>query len=58
MSDNQEKVWIIQRCIDAYKNQWEDWPEYSEPMTYDEMSRALKICSQHSEYEFRGHRLR
>jgi hypothetical protein len=38
----QEKIWIIQRCINAWKNQYEDWPGYCEnPMIYDEMHIAL-----------------
>lgn len=55
----EEKVWIIQRCIDAYKNHYEDWPGHCEKsMTHEEMMKALKECeNKWLEHEFRGHRL-
>lgn len=61
-NQQQEKVWIIQRCINAWKNQYEDWPGYCEnPMTYDEMRTALKECDDKwgtsHDYEFRGHNI-
>ena len=38
-----ERVWIIQRCINAFKNHYEDWPGYCEnPMTRIEMIQALE----------------
>jgi hypothetical protein len=54
----QPKEWIIQRCIDAWKNQYEDWPGYCEKlMTHDEMMVALKKCEEKwIDEEFRGHR--
>ena len=41
--NNHEKAWIIQRCIDAWTNHYENWPGYCEnPMSHDEMMQALK----------------
>ena len=56
-NEQPEKVWIIQRAINAYNNEYEDWPEYDEPMTHDEMLKALKHCEDTWPYEFRGHRI-
>ena len=52
-----ERVWIIQRCIDAFKDQYENWMGYSEDkMTRDEMAAALRECmTKWPMYEFRGH---
>ncbi|MBS0357721.1 MAG: hypothetical protein JSS53_00405 [Proteobacteria bacterium] len=54
----QEKTWIIQRCINAFKNQYEDWPNYCEKlMSCNEMLKALEECNQKwPAYEFRGHK--
>lgn len=54
-----EKIWIIQRCLDAWQNKYEDWPGYCEkPMNRQEMLDALKECDEHwPEYEFRGHNI-
>lgn len=51
------REWIIQRCIDAISNQYEDWTGYCERLlTRDEMLSALKECDRRwPEYEFRGH---
>ena len=60
---NQAKIWIIQHCINAFKNLYEDWPGYCEnPMTYyEEMRIALKECDDKwgisHDYEFRGHNI-
>jgi hypothetical protein len=56
-NQNQEKVWIIQRCIDAWTNHYEDWLGYCENlMSRDDMMLALKECNEKwPEYEFRGH---
>jgi hypothetical protein len=57
---NQEpkRAWIIQRCIDAFKNQYEDWPGYCEkPMTRDEAMIALKECEEKWPYGFRAHKV-
>lgn len=57
---NQElkREWIIQRCIDAFKNQYEDWSGYCEkPMTRDEAMIALKECEEKWSYEFRAHKV-
>lgn len=52
----QEKVWIIQKCIDASKDQYEDWPGYCEtPMTHKKMLYKLKECQDKWEFEFRGY---
>jgi hypothetical protein len=57
--EDNEKKWIIQRCIDAWTNHYEDWPGFCEqPMTYSEMMVALKECDERwLEYEFRGHNI-
>lgn len=57
--NNHEKAWIIQRCIDAWTNHYENWPGYCEnPMSHDEMMQALKECDEKwLEYEFRGHNI-
>lgn len=51
------REWIIQRCINAFRNEYQDWPGYCERlMTRDEMMVALKECeTRWPEYEFRGH---
>jgi len=52
-----DRQWIIQRCISAARNLYEDWPGYCERlMTRNEMMEALKACEQKwPEHEFRGH---
>lgn len=54
-----EKIWIIQRCIDVWTNHYEDWPGYSERlMTRIEMVMALAECNgKWPEHEFRGHNI-
>ena len=56
MSD-EPREWIIQRCIDAFSNTYEDWPPYAERlMTRSEMLEALSVCeAQWPQYAFRGH---
>jgi hypothetical protein len=51
------REWIIQRCVNAFRNEYEDWAGFCERlMTYDEMMVALKKCDdQWPEHEFRGH---
>jgi hypothetical protein len=51
------REWIIQRCINAFRDQYEDWPGYCERlMTRDEMKAALAECDERwPRYEFRGH---
>lgn len=57
MSQN-EKIWIIQRCIDAFKDEYENWPEYSTPMSREQMIEALEECNKRwPKYEFRGHNM-
>ena len=53
----QEKVWIIQKCINASKDEYQDWPGYCEStMLRDNMMQALKECNEKwPGYEFRGH---
>jgi hypothetical protein len=48
---------IIQRCINAYRDEYEDWPGYCERLlTREEMLVALRECDQQwPEHEFRGH---
>lgn len=52
-----ERQWIIQRCINAVRNEYEDWTGYCERlMTRDAMLQALKECEERwPEHEFRGH---
>lgn len=52
-----ERQWIIQRCINAFRNDYEDWPGYCERlMDREEMLQALKECEERwPDYEFRGH---
>lgn len=53
-----EKVWIIQRCINAMDNRYESWPGYDAPMARDVMMRSLTECEElWPDYEFRGHRI-
>lgn len=56
MSDA-HRAWIIQRCINAFRDQYEDWPGYCETlMTRDEMKTALAECAERwPDYGFRGH---
>ena len=56
---DQEKKWVIQRCIDAWTNHYENWPGFCEKaLTYAEMMVALKKCDENwPEYEFRGHNI-
>jgi hypothetical protein len=53
------REWIIQRCINAFKNQYQDWPGYCERLlTREEMLVALNECDQlWPDYEFRGHKV-
>ena len=47
MTKQAERQWIIQRCISAARNDYEDWPGYCEHLlTRDEMLQALKECEQ------------
>lgn len=57
---SQEKVWIIQKCIDADKNEYQDWPGYCEtPMTRKKLMFALKECNEKFPgCEFRGHNIK
>ncbi|MFN7096454.1 MAG: hypothetical protein ACK4PR_02675 [Gammaproteobacteria bacterium] len=58
-SPSDAKEWIVQRCIDAWKNIYEDWPGYDAPKTRDEVLEALAECNKKwLEYEFRGHRVK
>ena len=54
---SQDKVWIIQKCINASKNEYQDWPGYcEETMTRKKMVFALKECNEKwPACEFRGH---
>lgn len=52
-----EKNWVIQRCIDVWTNNYENWRGYCEAlMTRNEMIAALEECNvKWPDYEFRGH---
>lgn len=58
-NNNQERKWVIQRCINAWTNQYENWPGFCEKtLTRAEMMTALKKCDKKwPEYEFRGHNI-
>ena len=53
--------WIIQHCLGWRKGTteliYEDWPEYSQPMTRTAALNALRECDKKYPYEFRAHRL-
>lgn len=51
------RAWIVQRCINAFRNEYEDWPGYCERlMTRAEMLVALEECARRwPAHEFRGH---
>lgn len=57
MMSEPARAWIIQRCINAFRNEYQDWPGYCERlMTREEMRVALVECSARwPEHEFRGH---
>ena len=61
MDYNLERAWIIQRCLGWRKGTtellYEDWPEYSQPMTLPAAIVALKECEQKYPHEFRAHRV-
>lgn len=56
-NDTSARQWIIQRCINAFRNEYEDWPGYCERlMNRSEMMTALYKCElDWPEHEFRGH---
>jgi hypothetical protein len=57
MTQPEPREWIIQRCLNAFRNEYEDWPGYSERlMTKTEMLAALATCeATWPDYQFRGH---
>jgi len=58
MNTEQRKEWIIQKCKNAFKNDYEAWPEYDQPMTRDQMLEALEECNaKWPHLEFRGHKI-
>ncbi|MFU8797121.1 MAG: hypothetical protein ACNA7Y_00215 [Gammaproteobacteria bacterium] len=58
-SNEPKREWIIQKCINAAKNEYQDFEGYCEKfMTRDEMMIALKECEKKWPYEFRGHKVR
>ena len=53
------KAWIIQRRVCAARNEYEDWPGYTELMTRPEVLAALGECDQRwPDMDFRAHRVR
>jgi hypothetical protein len=58
-SSTDGKEWIVQRCINAFKNQYQDRPGYCERLlNREEMMSALRECDQlWPEFEFRGHKV-
>jgi len=57
MTKEEPCEWIIQRCINAFRNEYQDWAPYANRlMTRTEMLQALEECSHKwPQYEFRGH---
>jgi hypothetical protein len=51
------REWIIQRCINAFRDEYENWPGYCEQrLTREEMKVALAGCNARwPDYAFRGH---
>jgi hypothetical protein len=61
VTNAENKEWIIQRCLGWKKGTtellYQDWPEYSQPMSRTMALAALKQCDEKYPYEFRAHRL-
>lgn len=58
MTDADKKEWIIQKCNNAFKDDYEDWPPYDTPMTREEAANALKACAgKWPGFDFRAHRI-
>jgi hypothetical protein len=57
LGTDEPREWIIQRCINAAANHYEDWPPFEvQLMTRTEMLAALEECEERwPDYEFRGH---
>lgn len=57
MTESAKCEWIIQRCINAYRNEYEPWTGYCETLlTRDEMIIKLDECIRlWPDYGFRGH---
>ncbi|BBO86813.1 hypothetical protein DSCO28_73790 (plasmid) [Desulfosarcina ovata subsp. sediminis] len=56
---DEAREWIIQKCNDAFTNDYEDWEGFDNPMTRSEMIAALDKCNNTwPGFEFRGHRIR
>lgn len=52
------REWIIQKCNNAFTNDYEAWPGYDDPMTRSDMMAALDECQDKwPRHEFRGHRI-
>lgn len=49
--------WIIERCLNAWNNEYEAWPGFCERLiTEPEMLAALRECARRwPDEEFRGH---
>ena len=42
-----EKEWVVQRCVNAFEDNYEDWSGYCEKlMSQAEMKKALDECNQ------------
>ena len=53
------REWIIQRCISALRDEYENWPGFDQPMTRAAMQAALQECHERwPNDEFRGHNVR
>lgn len=51
------REWIIQRCINAFRDEYENWPGFCELLlTREEMKAQLAECNERwPDYAFRGH---
>src|ERR1039458_8347433 len=48
--------WIVQRCLNAFGNEYEDWTPRNELMTREEMLEQLFVAElRFPKYQFRGH---
>ena len=49
------REWIIQRCINAFRDEYENWPALRAALTREEMKAKLAECNERwPDYAFRG----
>jgi hypothetical protein len=58
---HEQEQWVIQRCTQrwvGFELEYEDFPTPEGPMTRDLMLKILeRVCREHPDDEFRGHRV-